>query len=614
MQTMNEKVQYIKPPTPPRRRSEKPKSASKQISDFLFRNRMQFAPMGVVLMLAIVAKLIGSVDEFINLIVFGCIIGYGWIMYQEREYRVPLGRLDRVPEHRYAAVCAGVAGLWYLIATWGTNRPSAHAIVELLILGAMCSVPWWSHHAVRGSVPVRFQGAALARGNRTALLAEAKGLVFSWSGFCTSAHIQGATLKSITFDGWSVVLRVKLRQGQSVRRLNTASYLADLDTSSPWAVSPGASRVTSVEKDARLADIRFMLADPHENPIYPPLHEEVAPDRMIIGLFETGAEVLFQLANTLIAGATDAGKSGVVNAIIRVLARMPNVAIVGIDMKPGAPELSPWADVMAKLATTPQEAADLLQHIFEGMTYRGNYMSSQGKRVWDINWGPYIVLIVEEMQLIKRCGLGKRLDDIVALIRASGGCVIGATQYPTNANVSQTFKQQCKQRIGLYVEDGTASRVIFGQNAERLGWTPHMISMARQGSFFIKNKFYAKPLLARAFLIDDELVQQEAERYAPLRVEIDEPTWNAVLTEHASTERLELEESSTPEDDIQDAVIVDPDDPAERILEALRRGCETVPDLMRDTGFSRATVNRHLQPLINAGIVSRVKRGHYGLK
>lgn len=614
MQTVNEKVQYVKPPTPPRRKSDAPKPASKQISSFLFRNRMQFAPMGVIFLLATVAKLIGPVDEMLNLIVVGLIFGYGWIMYQEREYRVPLGRLDRVPERRYAAICAAVAGIWYLIGTWGASRPSGHAIVELLILSTMCAVPWWNHHAVRGTVPVRFQGAALARANRTALLAEAKSLVHSWSAFCTSAHIQGAHLKAITFDGWSVVIRVRLRQGQSVRRLNTASYLADLDTASPWAISPGASRVSSIENDARLAEIRFMLMDPHENPIYPPPLSEITPDRAVIGLFETGSEVLFQLANTLIAGATDAGKSGVVNAIIRVLAGMPNVAIVGIDMKPGAPELSPWADVMAKLATTPQEAADLLQHIFEGMTYRGNYMASQGKRMWDINWGPYIVLIVEEMQLIKRCGLGKRLDDIVALIRATGGCVIGATQYPTNANVSQTFKQQCKQRIGLYVEDGTASRVIFGQNAEKIGWVPHMISMARQGSFFIKNKFYGKPMLARAFLIEDEQVQEDVERLTPLRVEIDEPTWNAILTEHASTERLELEDGTKSDDGIQDAVIVDPDDPMEQVLEALRRGCDTVSEIMRETGFSRATVNRHLQTLIHGGMVSRVKRGQYGLK
>ena len=53
----------------------------------------------------------------------------------------------------------------------------------------------------------------------------------------------------------------------------------------------------------------------------------------------------------LIGGETGSGKSGVCNALIGAWAGLPNVVLLGVDLK--LVELSPWRDRLTVLATTP---------------------------------------------------------------------------------------------------------------------------------------------------------------------------------------------------------------------------------------------------------------------
>ena len=54
-------------------------------------------------------------------------------------------------------------------------------------------------------------------------------------------------------------------------------------------------------------------------------------------------------------------------------------------------------------------------------------------------------------------------------------------------------------------------------------------------------------------------------------------------------------------------------DSEERILAALADGAGQVPTLVDQTGLSRATVNRLLARLLDAGQVRRADRGRYAL-
>jgi S-DNA-T family DNA segregation ATPase FtsK/SpoIIIE len=339
--------------------------------------------------------------------------------------------------------------------------------------------------------------------------------------------------------------------------------------------------------------------------------------------------VLFLLVNTLIGGMTGSGKSGVVNVIIRALARMPQVAVLGIDMKPGAPELGKWRKVMHALATDAEGACDLLDKLREGLEYRGSVMSELGIRTWrPTRDQPFIVLIVDELQELKAARLGTKFDRIVAIIRAYGGCVIGATQYPTRNNVSPTVKENCPQKIGLLTEGATADRVIFGESATKDRWSPSSIPPDRQGSFFVRSPEYKRPMLARAYFVDDDAVDHDAELLAPMRTLIDVGTWPAIDRPHrprdeigaGGGQRADDAETETEADGddggVCDAILID-DDPLELVLQMLGKPTGDGKDGWRpvDIGaaldLSRATVYRRLAQLAEKGLASSIEKGRW---
>lgn len=605
---------YLRPPSPPRSKKAQPKTPWEELTGAAFKYRVQLFPFLGTFWLWLLAVLLGP-EWWGGPVMLLTAVGTGALMYQDKfapPGRIPWLRLDRLVERRYAAACAGTVGLWSLCATWGSTKPGWRASAALLIITCLCAAPWWHHRRIRGSIPVRFSG--LGSVERKRCLEESRKLVQEWTAFTSAGHIQGAKLRALYWNRWSVALSVQLRRGATVDEF-TSRRLAKLESAWVGEVKAGAARVERVDRHARYATIRFMIEDPHAEPISPPEDERTDFERIIIGLFETGEEILFRLVNTLVAGATGAGKSGVINMIIRALARIPTVAIVGIDLKPGAPELGKWEKVMHALARTPAEAGEILDQLKAGLTYRGQIMSAKGWRKWrPTQEQPFIVVVVDEIQELKRARLERKLDDITAIIRAYGGCVVVATQYPTKQNLSATIKANCLQKIGLRTEDQVGDRVIFGESATRLGWRPSAIPSNREGSFLVKSPEYKRPLLGRAFWQDDDGIDREAALWGPQRTAVDDATWNPVTSgEPVRVEALEpgtvelRRTSADGSDEIVDAVIVD-DDPRERVLDALNRR-RKVDDIAADAGMSRATAYRHLNALRDQGLAVSPARG-----
>src|SRR5690606_33503380 len=111
----------------------------------------------------------------------------------------------------------------------------------------------------------------------------------------------------------------------------------------------------------RIAYVRFMLGDPLSGAVEPEeldrLDETGDDDlTLVIGRFEHGEPVMFDLIHTLIGGASGIGKSGVMNSGMRGLAKMRKVAIFGVELKPGGLELGSWEEVMGGPATRPDQA------------------------------------------------------------------------------------------------------------------------------------------------------------------------------------------------------------------------------------------------------------------
>src|SRR5690606_30581948 len=134
-----------------------------------------------------------------------------------------------------------------------------------------------------------------------------------------------------------------------------------------------------------------------------------------------------------------------------------HVAMVGVDLKPGAPELGPWRDVMAALADSPEKTHALLDQILIGLQRRGDIMLQRGWKSWRATVKePFLVVIIDEIQNLDRKAQDK-VAKIAAMIRAYGGIIIVATQYPVKENLPSKIKQNLPQRIGFRTADATRS-------------------------------------------------------------------------------------------------------------------------------------------------------------
>ncbi|WP_326645051.1 FtsK/SpoIIIE domain-containing protein [Streptosporangium sp. NBC_01755] len=127
--------------------------------------------------------------------------------------------------------------------------------------------------------------------------------------------------------------------------------------------------------------------------------------RPIVGVLETGAawRMDFRLIpHWMNAGATQSGKSNLINALIVGLAPQP-VALVGFDLKGGV-ELSAYASRLTALATSRAECLDLLSDLIAVMGARMLACRRYGVRdVWQLPDAsrpiPVVVLVDELAEL-----------------------------------------------------------------------------------------------------------------------------------------------------------------------------------------------------------------------
>lgn len=576
--------------TPP---DEKPKAstdAKKDARYLLWRNRHQLLPVylasGWYALAAVVGDSVGVVTA--TLVCSVLVLVYGSKV-----------RLDRTDERRYACATGLVAAAWYgWSASAGTGPPDFSEVLVLTILTILVSAPWWNHRKIRGSIPVEFHPGMSAK-ERQIRRNEVAAMLLDWSALSSAGQLSNSKILGIRFTPVSVDIRIRFRRGGAVEDF-TVRRLAKLE--SAFACRRGASRVEPVESNAQQAVIRLMIVDPHASPIMLPDTND-----LMIGLFETGGDVEFELVNSLIAGQTGAGKSGILNAIICKLMRDPKIALLGIDLKPGGIELRPYEPVMAELAINPGQARRVMKIFNDEMQRRGDIMGDAGIREWPVTEeDPFMVLIIDEAFELKRHRLEQDAEDITALSRAFGGCVLVATQHPTDKALSMIIKANCPQSIGAKTRGDSADRVIFGENATKDGWRPSKIPLNRKGSFYILNQMCVRPLLARAYLITDKDRDREVQRWSAYRTSL-RGSQTAVQTSKA------FPGTTTP--DIVDAVVVEhPVDTGSPILDAIRAGANTGTLISERTKISRATVTRRLKELSADGIIRPgEKRGTWRL-
>jgi hypothetical protein len=371
----------------------------------------------------------------------------------------------------------------------------------------------------------------------------------------------------------------------------------------PWLVRHRREQETAAKKTATMkADSEPAAAPgpaahpldlPATAPALPgPFYDRVIPyadddsddirDPMRLGWDEIGAPTLISLLyrHTLVAGASDWGKSGIVNLIIKKLLRKKHVDLYGIDLKPGAPELGPWAPLFKKLARTPQEARDLFDTLEAEAQRRGDALEQLSQRQLADGDGPArkwvpgdpslpkdapgwghgtaVFVITDELgELVRQDAelrkqeaearrgmdpefaplpevpLPVRYESALAMVRFLAMQFISATQQPSsrifggNTDARGNYGNRISTRAG---EAGHA-RLVFGEGCRGEGFTPE--KLRRPGEFFIASSEHpqSEPPRCRAEYVSDEDIAADVAPYyqrgfvqdTPRRLELVKP-------------------------------------------------------------------------------------------
>ena len=603
---------YVHPPEKkPSGKQRAPKGPVDEISKASYKHRTHFIPILLSFFLGAwtaIAEIFGY-----RWIIPSVIVAFGiflWFAGIEKPLSKPDTRWKKIERGYGLAVCAlGIA--WASLIDFTSGWKIAFGWYVALLLGTYpIATPWIWHRRIRGSIAITFAPGIPFRVRRQ-MESRGRTVIMEWDIFTRASSAAGSNLIKVDFDHVSVTLHVRLGHARVAEDF-TDLRLRRLE--SAFEARRGSARVLPVQdKSARLVDITFMLADPLKESIIPSDADATDPDEMTldIGVFETGQKVIIDIIHTLIAGASDAGKSGIVNAIMRGLARKKKIAVVGIDMKPGAPELGKWERLMYGLATDAVEAEILLTKIMYGIERRGAIMKERGIRKWiPTEEEPFIVLVIDEAAQIKKAGpkLTQLLVKISELSRAYGFAMIMATQHPTDKSIPTEAVANCLQRIGLACKANTAERLIFGDDATKDGWrlSPRYIKV--QGMFRIQSRRYGVPNLARAYWMDDDAVDFEVARFTPERTAIDDGTWNAPVRGGHVPRAIEPEDLEPGDDDVQTAVIVE-NGPEDLVYMAVIAGIGVPDQISTETGVPKRTVNEILKRLQSRGQVRLTNPG-----
>lgn len=182
-------------------------------------------------------------------------------------------------------------------------------------------------------------------------------------------------------------------------------------------------------------------------------------------------------SHILIGGATDTGKSTILNLIINVLLykHPDDVKFTFIDLKGGL-EFGAYEHLKQtrNFATNVNEALDALTNAQDEMNEKFELLRKKGKKsVKETNITERHFVIIDEAAEISSDGetdndvkkikikCEGKINDLARRGRASGLKVIYATQYPTTETIKSQTKRNLLTRICLPVDTSTASNVVL---------------------------------------------------------------------------------------------------------------------------------------------------------
>ncbi|MFI5473186.1 FtsK/SpoIIIE domain-containing protein [Streptomyces cacaoi] len=245
---------------------------------------------------------------------------------------------------------------------------------------------------------------------------------------------------------------------------------------------------------------------------------------VMLGRDEEGEAFLLRLLyrHTLVAGASDWGKSGIVNLILKRLNRCEDVDLYGIDMKPGAPELGPWEGRMRGLAKNAGQARELLEWIRSECDRRGAILAELSKKAMAEGRGPVrkwvpgehgnaVFVVTDELaELVRQDSeLASLYESLLAIARFLAIQFVSATQQPSRKVFGGSTDARGNYANRLCTRAGEAGHapLIFGQGCQSKGWRPELLDLP--GKFLGQTPEHDRPRVYRAEYVSDLDIAEE---------------------------------------------------------------------------------------------------------
>ncbi|MGK9463942.1 FtsK/SpoIIIE domain-containing protein [Streptomyces sp. G6] len=239
-----------------------------------------------------------------------------------------------------------------------------------------------------------------------------------------------------------------------------------------------------------------------------------------------GFELRLLYRHTLVAGASDWGKSGIVNLILKRLNRCEDVDLYGIDMKPGAPELGPWAARMKALARNAEQARGLLEWIRGECDRRGAILAELSRKAMAEGRGPVrkwvpgehgnaIFVVTDELAELVRQDkeLAELYESLLAIARFLAIQFVSATQQPSRKvfGGSTDARGNYANRLSTRAGEAGHAPFIFGAGCQTKGWRPELLDLP--GKFLAQTPEHDTPRVYRAEYVSDTDIAEEVGFY-----------------------------------------------------------------------------------------------------
>ena len=214
--------------------------------------------------------------------------------------------------------------------------------------------------------------------------------------------------------------------------------------------------------------------------------------------------------HTLTAGVTGAGKGSVMWSSVRAIAPYidsGHLRLHGIDLK-GGMELTHAGPLFEHMATTPEQAADLLEAQAKAMTERARKMAGKQRKHEPTETEPAHIIVIDELAMITayitdktlRARITAALNILLTQGRAPGWTVWAYLQDPAKDVLD--VRQHFPTRIAMRLAEPSQTAMMLGHGTDA---ACHLIDPDRPGTAYVRTEDGRVQQVRASWVSDDDI-------------------------------------------------------------------------------------------------------------